>query len=278
VQNKKNLLFFVTLLAFAVFSSGCGVVYGLMAKDRLNEGVRDFNKGKYAKAEAEFKSAIEYSADVKNGQFFYARAIQERFKQELTEESGLLTIAEFEKVVQSTDEERKDGALAFQAAVYDQLVSVVPAKAQEYTQKRYDTLLKRAALPNATPEVKSAVYAIIGTDKYNASYGISSGYERQGYSAIPPDAIAKMKPLVTEAHLYLQKAIAANPDNSSPVYYDGLTYLEEAKMETDPAKKESFKKLKAQRDKDYEAAEKRARAKEEAKAKEEAEKAQPPTP
>ena len=273
VKNKKNLLLFISLLAFAVFSSGCGMIYGLMAKDRLNEGVREFNKGKYEKAKTEFKNAIDYSPDVKNGQFFYARALHELFKQDLTEDSGLQTIAEYEKVIQSGDEERKDGALAFEAAVYDQLVSVVPAKAQEYTQKRYESLLKRASLPNATPEVKSAVYAIIGTDKYNACYRLSSSYERAGYAQIPPDVVAKMKPLISEAHMYLQKAIAENPDNSSPVYYDGLTFLEEAKIETDPAKKEAFKKKKADRDKDYEAAEKRARAKEEEKAKQEAEKA-----
>lgn len=272
MQNKKNLLLFIALLGFAVFSSGCGMVYGLMAKDRLNEGVREFNKGKYEKAEAQFKQAIEYSPDVKNGQFFYARAMHERFKQELTEDMGLQTIAEYEKVMQAGDDERKDGALAFEAAVYDQLSTVNPKKSDEYIKKRYEVLLKRADLPNATPDVKSAVFAIIGTDKYNSCFRLSSNYLRAGYQQIPPDVVAKMKPLISEAHMYLQKAIAANPDNSSPVYYDGLTYLEEAKIETDPAKKAALQKKKEARDKDYEEAEKRARVKEEQKAKEEADK------
>jgi hypothetical protein len=68
MKKKPNLKLLIALLALVMTTQGCGVVYKLLAKDKLNEGVREFNKGKFELAEEKFKHALELSPDMLNAQ------------------------------------------------------------------------------------------------------------------------------------------------------------------------------------------------------------------
>ena len=66
MNRKPNLMLLVALVALVVATQGCGVINKLRAKNSLNEGVREFNKGKYEAAGAKFDEAVKLSPDLAN--------------------------------------------------------------------------------------------------------------------------------------------------------------------------------------------------------------------
>src|SRR5437870_1048918 len=93
LNTKKKHFLLPALLALALTTPGCGVVNKLRAKNSLNEGVREFNKGKYQTAEDKFSRALELSPDLTNAQLYYAQAVKAQFDQILSEDLGKKTIA-----------------------------------------------------------------------------------------------------------------------------------------------------------------------------------------
>ena len=244
VGRKKYLLLWVLLITgFGLTTSGCGPINQLRAKDRLNEGVREFNKGKYDLAQKEFEHALELSPGMLNAQLFYARALNARFDQSLTEDLGLQTVKAYDTLAKldPNNTETVDRALAFQANVYKQLGNISQEKHDEYKRLQHDTLIARANLPTSQPSAKADAYYTIGVDYWQASYNLSSVYTSRKQS-VPPDVQAKMRPLIQKAHENLQKAISTDPNYANAYYYETLVYREEGKVETDPAKLKEFDK------------------------------------
>ncbi|MBI3653070.1 MAG: hypothetical protein HY231_18745 [Acidobacteria bacterium] len=245
--SKLTLLFAV--LALVAATQGCGVVNKLRAKDSLNEGVREFNKGKYEEAEGKFNRALELSPEMVNAQLFYARALNARFEQSLTEPLGNQTIKAYDNIIKRNpnDQEAIDRALAFKANVYKQLGSVAasPEDAEKYKNKQHETLLERVNLPSAKPSAKADVYYTIGVDMWQASYSLNAPYVTKK-QPIPPPVIEKMKPYIQKAHEYLQKAVSVEPNYANAYFYEKLTYLEEAKTNPTDLKKINDKVLEMQ--------------------------------
>lgn len=238
-------LLLVAVMTVAVTSSGCGIYYRLYAKDRLNEGVREFNKGKYELAQKEFEHALQLAPDNINAQFFYARALNARFDQSLTEELGLKTIQAYDTLIKMDPQnvESVDRAYAFQANVYKQLGNISVDKYDEYKARQHETLLKRVELPTAKPSAKADVYYTIGVDFWKASYDLSSPYTgKQPPQPIPPEVQAKMREHVRKAHENLQRAVAVDPNYANAYFYEKLTLIEESKVEPDPAKQKDLQK------------------------------------
>jgi tetratricopeptide (TPR) repeat protein len=244
LNRKHNLALTMMILALAIASPGCGVVNRLRAKNSLNDGVREFNKGKYKDAEDKFQEALKLSPDLTNAQLFYARAINAQFAQSLTEDLGAKTIAAYDDIIAKNQDKPEvvDQALAFKSHLYDELTRVNPDKAAQYKKLQRDTLEKRAQLSTATPKTKADVYYTLGVGYWKECYDMNAGYTTRK-QPIPPDVVEKMKPLVSKAHEYLQKAIAAQPDYANAWFYEKLVYIEESKVE--PSR---FKELKAKMD------------------------------
>jgi tetratricopeptide (TPR) repeat protein len=235
LNRKTNHVLLLALLASALSltTAGCGVVNKLRAKNSLNEGVREFNKGKYQTAEEKFSQALELSPELTNAQLYYAQAIKAQFDQALSEDLGKKTIAAYDNVISKNqgNDTAIDQALAYKANIYDQLTRVNPAKAAEFKQLQRETLEKRANLPSATAKTKADVYYTLGVSYWKESYDLNAGYFAK-HQPIPPDVLQKMKPLAQKAHEYLQKAISVDPNYANAWFYEKLVYIEDAK--TDP--------------------------------------------
>lgn len=235
-MNKKTKLALLVLLALALTTPGCGVVNSLRAKNSLNDGVREFNKGKYQLAEEKFARSLELNPDLTNAQLFYARALNAQFDQNLTEELGKKTIAAYDDIISKNQDkpDAVDQALAFKANIYSQLTRVNPDRAGEYRARQRETLEKRATLPSATTKTKADVYYTLGVGYWQESYDMNAGYVSKN-RPIPPDILEKMKPLDQKAHEYLQKAISVDPNYANAWFYEKLVYIEE--MKYSPARK-----------------------------------------
>jgi tetratricopeptide (TPR) repeat protein len=227
------------LLVLATATPGCGVVNRLRAKDSLNNGVREFNKGKFDLAQEKFAHALELSPDMTNAQLFYARALNSQFDQSLTEDLGKKTIAAYDDIIARNPDnaEAIDQSLAFKANVYEKMASINLEKAEEYKQLQRDTLIKRAELPSATTSAKADVYYTLGVGYWKESYDMNAGYQLRK-QPIPDDVLQKMKPIITKAHEMLQKAISVDANYANAWFYEKLVYLEELKV--DPSRQKEI--------------------------------------
>lgn len=240
MNTKKRPFLLLALLALTLATPGCGVVNKLRAKNSLNEGVREFNKGKYPTAEEKFARALDLSPDLTNAQLFYARALNAQFDQSLTEELGHKTIAAYDQIMAKNQDnhEAVDQALAFKANIYNQLTRVNPDKAGEYRTLQRQTLEKRANLPSATTKTQADVYYTLGVNYWQESYDLNASYVSHN-RAVPPDILEKMKPLVQKAHEYLKKTISVDPNYANAWFYEKLVYIEE--MKYSPARQNELK-------------------------------------
>lgn len=239
-MNKKKTPALLVLLAIALTTPGCGVVNSLRAKNSLNDGVREFNKGKYQVAEERFQHALELDPDLTNAQLFYARAINAQFDQHLTDELGKKTISAYDDIINKNQDKPDvvDQALAFKANIYSQLARINPDKGSESRAQQRQTLEKRATLSSATPKTKADVYYTLGVGYWQECYDLNAGYLSKN-RPIPPETLEKMKPLAQNAHEYLQKAISVDPNYANAWFYEKLVYIEE--MKYSPSKQNELK-------------------------------------
>ena len=236
------------LIALGTGLSGCGLVNKLRAKNNLNEGVRQFNSGKYDLAQERFQDAMELDPDSANAQLFYARAVNARFEQKQTPDLGIKTLEAYEKIIASNKDNPQtvDKAMAFESKVYDQLAALTPDKAEEYKQKGRDLLLRRADMPGADAATKAAVYYTIGQGYWQESYGISKMYTktmpdgRLNFQPPPVEQQDKMRQAILKGHEFLQKAVSVKPDYADAYAYEKLLYIEEYKLEPNPARQKDL--------------------------------------
>ena len=245
MKIKNNLVLLPGALALMVAMSGCGIINNMRAKDNLNNGVREFNSGKYEEAERRFAKALELDPGNANAQLFHARALNQKFEQSQTEDVGLKTLQAYEEIIKSSKDNPAavDQALAFMSGVYDKLAVITPEKAEEYKAKRRETVLKRAELPTATQQTKADVYYTLGHSYWDEAFQMSRPFTYADGSLrqpIPPDAVQKLKPLVQKAHEYFQRAIQEKQDYANAYFYEKLTYIQDAYLEPDPAKKKDM--------------------------------------
>ena len=255
LNRKKHLRSLVILAAIALAMSGCSVVNSLRAKDSLNEGVREFNKGKYELARAKFEHALELSPGMMNAQKFHARTLNAQFETTLKKDLGMETINAYEKMIKENPDDFKviDEALAFITKVYDKLAENMPDEEDqspehlekvrdEYRAKQRETLLRRAENANKAgdKDIEAAVYHALGASYWNECYYLHSERFVRYNRPIPPDVAEKMRPLTLKGHEYIQKSIAIKADQPDVWVFERLLLYEDLKIENDPARKKEI--------------------------------------
>lgn len=240
MNNKKNLLFLI-LLTIAL-TPGCGVVNSLRSKNSLNDGVREFNKGKYQLAEEKFAQSLALNPDLVNAQLFYARALNAQFDQSLTDDLGKKTIDAYDEIIKRNQDnpEAIDQALAFKANIYNKLSQANPERSDEYRAKQRETLEKRADLPSATAKTKADVYYTLGVGYWQESYDLNASYVTHN-KPIPQTVLDKMPTLVSKALKYLDLAISVDQNYANAWFYKKLVYIE--KMKYSPKEQNELKAL-----------------------------------
>jgi hypothetical protein len=254
VNRKRNLTLLVALAALVLASQGCGVINKLRAKNSLNEGVREFNKGKYDEAQVKFAKAVELSPDLANAKLFNARTIYQLYDQQRTQEAADKALAAYQDIVNTSKDnpQLQDQALAFQADIYDKLTKQAEEKgdqgkqqASEYRKKYHELLEARANLPGAKDETKAAVYYSIGQSYWSDAFKISRSYVNYDLTLkqpIPPDKANQIRQVIPKALDYLNKALQYNPDYADVWTIKKLALLQQSFIATDPAQKAAIQK------------------------------------
>ena len=253
MKRRPNLMLLVALALLMVATQGCGVINKLRAKNSLNEGVREFNKGKYEAAESKFAEAVALSPDLTNAKLFHAQTVYQLYDQQRTPESAQRALKDYQDIIDtSKDPQVQDRALAFQADIYDKLTKSAEekgdegkAQAAEYRKRYHETLEARAALPAATNETKAAVYYSIGQSYWSDAFKISRSYVNYDGTLkqpIPADKAAQMRPAIEKALEYLNKALEYNPEYADVWTIKKLSLMQKKFITTDPAQTQALQK------------------------------------
>jgi len=253
VNRKRNLTLLVTLAALVMATQGCGVINKLRAKNALNEGVREFNKGKYEDAEKKFGEAVKLSPDLANAKLFHAKTIYQLYDQQRTPEAAQRAIDAYQDIIDTTKDNPKaqDQAFAFQADIYDKLTKQAEEKGDEgkqkvteYRNKYHELLEARANLPGASDETKAAVYYSIGQSYWSDAFKVSRSYvDYTGKlkQPLPPDKAEQIRQVIPKSLEYLNKALQYNPDYADVWTIKKLALMQESFVTTDPARQQALK-------------------------------------
>lgn len=254
MNRKFNLMLLVALAALMMTTQGCGVINKLRAKNSLNEGVREFNKGKYEDAQAKFEQAVKLSPDLANAKLFNAKAIYQLYDQQRTPEAAQRAIDTYQDIIDTSKDnpQLQDQALAFQADIYDKLTKAAEEKgdagkqqAAEYRKKYHELLEARANLPGAKDETKAAVYYSIGQSYWSDAFKISRSYVNYDSTLkqpIPPDKAEQIRQVIPKSLDYLNKALQYNPDYADVWTIKKLALMQKKFVTTDPAQQAALQK------------------------------------
>jgi tetratricopeptide (TPR) repeat protein len=254
VNRKRNLTLLAALVALVMATGGCGVINKLRAKNALNEGVREFNKGKYDEAEKKFGEAVNLSPDLANAKLFHARTIYQLYDQQRTPEAAQKAIDAYQDIVDTSKDNPKlqDQALAFQADIYDKLTKQAEekgdegkAKAAEYRQKYHELLERRADLPGASDETKAAVYYSIGQSYWSDAFKATRSYINYDGTVkqqIPPEKVNVVKQVIPKSLDYLNRALQYNPNYADVWTIKKLALLQQSYVTTDGPQKQAIQK------------------------------------
>ena len=253
MNRNRSVALLVALLALTMATGGCGVINKLRAKNSLNEGVREYNKGKFEVAEAKFAQAAELSPDLTNAKLFYAQTLYQQYDAHRTDEMAQRVINAYQDIIDKSKDNPQllDRALAFQADVFEKLRKASEDRGEEGKQKAealrkkyHEILEERAALPAASTETKAAVFYSIGQSYWSDSFKISRSYVNYDGTLkqpIPPEKADQMRPSIQKALEYLNKALEYNPEYADVWTIKKLSLMQENFITTDPARKQALK-------------------------------------
>lgn len=253
MNRKHNLALLVALLALVMATQGCGVINKLRSKNALNEGVREFNKGKYEEADKKFTEAVKLSPDLANAKLFHARTVYQLYDQQRTPEMAQQALDAYQDIINTSKDrpELVDQALAFQADIYDKLTKSAEEKGDEgkqkaadYRQKYHEVLEARAALPGAKDDTKAAVYYSIGQSYWSDSFKLSRSYVNYDGTLkqpIPADKVDQMRPAIQKSLQYLNQALQYNPEYADVWTIKKLALMQENFITSDPSRKQALK-------------------------------------
>lgn len=243
MKAKHNLALLVCLLATGLAAGGCGVINELRAKDTLNQGVQEYNDGKYEQAQEKFARALELSPEMVNAKLFHAHTIKAQFDQNASEELGLQALREYDKIIaENTGKEKViDQALGFEIKIYETLARNAGAKGDKNKQLQYvedqRAAMVRRAENSTDNNVKAATYHALAASYWDESYYGNSQQYTTYNRPIPPEVIAKMKPLVEKGLMHIEESLKLNSDPPDAWVFKRLLLYEKLKTETNPENK-----------------------------------------
>ncbi|MFN0122386.1 MAG: hypothetical protein ACKV2V_17975 [Blastocatellia bacterium] len=232
--------------------SGCSFVNKVLAKDKLNQGAVEFNKGKYAAAYDFIKSAVELDPDNPTGQLYYGAALIKIYneegdpakKKELQDQAVAAYKLALDKSETLKNEKDKcsirDNAIGYLAKIYED---------KDDEAERRNWLLERTKGDCATVDVKAGTFYSIGVQYWKCAYDQTQRYaDKQKAAGDPfhyrqiytPEDKKKFDDCLVKALEYLDQALSIKSDYSDAFSYKSLCIREKQKTTNVEADRKKF--------------------------------------
>src|SRR5262245_49335465 len=242
-------LLLIAIVTMISFTSGCGYLRLVMAKDKLNQGVIYFNQGKNRTAQDFFKRALDYDPESAIAHLYYGatlvREYQEVENPEKKKQMAGDALKIYEKALALSQDNcrNKDNALLYIAAIYDDL-------GDRAENRKW--LLKRAEDDCSSANIKSRMYHAVAVQYWRCSFDQTQRfrdpklyrtdpfhYRNMDYPAALPFK-KEAEQCTAEGLKYIEKAIQHDPEFSDSIFYKALLYRELQYLTKDPAKHKDY--------------------------------------
>lgn len=253
-RNSTTALTLAAIAALTTLGSGCEYARKVIAKDKLNQGAIQYNKGNTKVAQEFFKDASETDPNnpvtwlylgatlVKD----YTKESDEAKKKEIANKA--LEVYKKARAIASENCVVVENALSYMAVIHDDM--------KDFEEWR-KTMEERATSPCTTKkEVKAQSYYSIGVKYWQRAYDQTTRYQdklliatdpfhyrKMDYS---PEAVAdkrRTEESVTKGFEYFEKALEIDPEYTEVMFYKGLLYRERQKMTKEEAKRKEFEQM-----------------------------------
>src|SRR5215813_6231131 len=250
----------IVLAILVATSSGCGVINRIRAKNQLNEAAKAYREGHFEEAEQHSLRAAELDPNNKTAPMFIARTIHAQYR------PGVQTPENIAKAQQAIDAYQKildknpKDEEAYKAIAY--LYGSIKAD-----DKLRQWISARATSESTEPEKRAEAYVVLASKDWDCSFKITEqpGVKNTSVETTTNKAtVTYKKPkeqkefdqaqmCVKQGLVEAENAIKFDPNNESAWSYKTNLLLEASKL----AEMDGKPDMKAQYQKDYEAALKR---------------------
>ncbi|HZF37746.1 MAG TPA: hypothetical protein VE715_02885 [Blastocatellia bacterium] len=246
----------LTLAAIAVLTtlgSGCEYARKVIAKDKLNQGAIEYNKGNARTAQEFFKDASETDPSNPTIWLYLGATMVKDYKKELDDakkkDLARQALEVYQKALSLANDNCVviDNALSYMAVIYDDIKN---------TDEWRKTTEERATNKCTKKEARAQAYYGIGVDYWKCSYDQTTRYQdktllskdafhyrKMDYS---PEALAdrqKAETCVARGFEYLEKALEIDPEYTEAMFYKGLLFRERQKMTKEESKRKEFEQM-----------------------------------
>jgi hypothetical protein len=264
-------------------SSGCGVINRIRAKNQLNEAARAYREGRFPEAEQHSRQAADLDPNNKTAPMFIARTIHAQYRPGVQSPENLAKANEAIEAYQRLLSQNPNDDEAYKAIAY-----LLGATKQDDKLRQWITT--RAASEATEPEKRAEAYIVLASKDWDCSFKITELPSNKTTTLDPTNnkaTVSYKKPgdqkdfdtaqmCVKQGLAEAENAIKFDPNNESAWSYKTNLLLEAAKL----AEMDGKADLKADYQKQYEAALKRttelSAANQKRKEEEERQKAAPP--
>jgi tetratricopeptide (TPR) repeat protein len=239
------------IVALATLGSGCQYARTVLAKDKVNQGAIEYNKGHNREAQNFFKDATETDPTYTMAWLYYGATLVKDYKKEVDDakkkEGARQALEVYKKALSLTSNcVAIDNALSYMATIYDDMNNV-----DEWRK----TMEARATNPCSKKEAKTQSYYAIGVKYWQCSYDQTTRYadkallakepfhyRNMDYPAALPDK-QKASACVDNGLANLEKALQVDPEYVDAMFYKGLLYREREKLTKEEPKRKELDQL-----------------------------------
>jgi hypothetical protein len=261
MKLSQTRIAIVSVLAILVgTSSGCGVINRIRAKNQLNEAARAYREGRFEVAESHSRQAAELDPDNKTAPMFIARTIHAQYRPGVQSPENIAKANQAIEAYQKLLERNPNDEEAYKAIAY--LLGATKAE-----DKLRQWITARAANDSTDPEKRAEAYIVLASKDWDCSFKITELPSNKTTTIDPSNnkaTVSYKKPsdqkdfdtaqmCVKQGLAEAENAIKFDPNNESAWSYKTNLLLEAAKL----AEMDGKADLKADYQKQYEAALKR---------------------
>jgi len=253
IRNSTTALTLAAIAVFTTLGSGCDYVRKVIAKDKLNQGAIEYNKGNTRIAQEFFKDASDFDPSNSITWLYLGATMVRDYKKEIDDgkkkELANQALDVYKKALTLANDNCTviDNALSYMAVIYDDI------KDRDDWRK---TMEERATNKCTKKDARAQAFYGIGVDYWKCSYDQTTRYQDRALFATQPfhyrkmdyspEAVAdkqKAEACVVKGFEFFEKALEIDPEYTEAMYYKGLLYRERQKMTKDEPKRKEFEQM-----------------------------------
>jgi tetratricopeptide (TPR) repeat protein len=258
--SETRIAIAAVLAILVASSSGCGVINRIRAKNQLNEAARAYREGRFEVAESHSRQAAELDPNNKTAPMFIARTIHAQYRPGVQSPENVAKANQAIEAYQKILEQNPKDEEAYKAIAY--LLGATKAD-----DKLRQWITQRAASETTEPEKRAEAYIVLASKDWDCSFKITELPSNKTTTIDPSNnkaTVSYKKPgdqkdfdtaqmCVKQGLAEAENAIKFDPNNESAWSYKTNLLLEASKL----AEMDGKADVKADYQKQYEAALKR---------------------